>query len=408
MSLPWYTSNDLIEAVKRKISFPVSQNTFTEDDILAFANEEMSISQVPSVLMYHEEYFVVTETVPLESNKSRYSIPSRAIGMKLRDVFYQDEQGNVFEMTRVHSDDRAYFQAVTAINNAIAKFYIQGNDVVLTPAVNSGPSGSLLFVYYLRPNQLVLNDRAATIESFSNTITIDLTALVAGDTVTIDDVVFTAVSGSPSTNEFQIAGTSTLTATNLKNAINTNGVVAADNGTPSTNIVTLTYSDRQLVISTTNSTSFSIPATLIVNCDQIPAHFANGNNIDFLQTKPGHKTLALSIAIPNNGISGNSIIFNSEDVPEDVIVNDYICSEYECIIPQIPSDLHTGLAERTAARILSSIGDQAGLNNINTKIGEIDQRQSSILDNRVEGAPQKVLNRRSFLRFGKFYNRRGW
>jgi len=31
---PYYTSNDLIAAVQRKIAFPIAQNTFSNTDIL--------------------------------------------------------------------------------------------------------------------------------------------------------------------------------------------------------------------------------------------------------------------------------------------------------------------------------------------------------------------------------------
>jgi len=79
MAKPWLTSDDLIAAVKRKIALPISQITFTESDILDFANEEMAISQVPSVMSFHEEYFVTEITADLEANKSRYPIPDRAI-----------------------------------------------------------------------------------------------------------------------------------------------------------------------------------------------------------------------------------------------------------------------------------------------------------------------------------------
>jgi hypothetical protein len=111
--VPWLTSNALIESIKRKISFPVSQNTFSNTDLLAFANEEMMISQVPSVMIYHEEYFVIGVKVPLRDNVSRYPIPDRAIGMKMRDLFYEDTAtpGNLTEMTRISSEDKAYWQA---------------------------------------------------------------------------------------------------------------------------------------------------------------------------------------------------------------------------------------------------------------------------------------------------------
>ena len=49
-SKPYFTSADIVEAVKRKIAFPIDQVTFTSNAILSFVNEEMMISQVPSVL----------------------------------------------------------------------------------------------------------------------------------------------------------------------------------------------------------------------------------------------------------------------------------------------------------------------------------------------------------------------
>ena len=85
-SKPYFTSADIVEAVKRKIAFPIDQVTFTSNDILSFVNEEMMISQVPSVLQYHEEYFVFLERVPLVANRSRYPIPYRAIGMGYGDL----------------------------------------------------------------------------------------------------------------------------------------------------------------------------------------------------------------------------------------------------------------------------------------------------------------------------------
>src|SRR5271166_1732603 len=126
---PWYTSNDIIESVKRKIAFPVSQNTFTNLDILAFANEEMFISQVPTILQFHEEYFVNYVVTPLLTNLSVYPIPNRATGMKLRDLFWMDQNGNLFEMTRIEEHDKAFFQMNPGANQAIHKFYVEGNYV---------------------------------------------------------------------------------------------------------------------------------------------------------------------------------------------------------------------------------------------------------------------------------------
>lgn len=541
------TSNDLIASVKRKISFPVSQNTFTNLDILAFANEEMFIAQVPSVLLYHQEYFTTYKRVPLQTNLSRYPIPNRATGMKLRDLFWMDQNGNLFEMTRIDEHDRAFFQRNVGANQAVHKFFIQGNDVILTPGVVDSPTGSLIFVFFLRPNQLVKNDRAAIVNDFVQTITINSSLINPLDIINIGVVEnvynqvgnnliiqtsltsipignpgptpFTAVSSlggtitsivqysgsntvteittsaphqlstnqtvvisgsnsnpvadgtyvvqvvSPtsfiiplsistagtsgaftSPNQFLINASSAITAANLAAAINITDINANVSAIAAGNVITASFDNIQTTFQSLNLTGFVVPtSTLGINFQTLPTSytdqetnltdtlFVNGALIDLLQTLPGHRTYVYDVKIPNNGISGTTVTFpvSSLLVPTETVnngagppgtpisstvqlvianiqVGDYMCVANEAIIPQIPPDLHNGLAERTAARILAALGDQQGLQASMTKIQEIETRQGNILDNRSEGTPIKVVNRHSQLRYGKMgTSRRG-
>lgn len=403
---PWMTSDDIIEAVTRKISIPIYQTTVTPEDILSHANEEMFIAQVPSMLQYHEEYFVTTTEVPLENNRSNYPIPDRAIGLRLRDLFYKDTNGNFFEMTRISPDDRAFFERTAASEVSLHKFFMQGNDIVLIPTLLTNPTGSLVFVYYLRPNQLVRNDQAAIITAFTKTIVIDNATIVAGSELVIDGTIFEAVSSGPTGNQFLIGGSSTQTATSLTNIINTNGIAIADNGSPSSSTILISYQNRKSSI-TSIGTGITISITQGIEFESIPTNITDGALIDFLQTKPGHRTKGLSVKIGLNGITNNVVIgFNDSDVPSDLIVGDYICLENECIIPQIPPDLHNALAERVCARVLASIGDQAGAQMVNQKLQDIETRQGNLLDNRIEGSPQKILNKHSLLRYNSTTFRR--
>ncbi len=410
---PWMTSNDIIEAVKRKIAFPVSQNTFSEEDILRFANEEMFISQVPSVLQFHEEYFVYRVVTPLVSNISRYSIPDRAIGMRLRDLMWSDASGNFFEMTRINADDKAFFQRNIGANQAIHKFYIENNDVVLTPAVVGSTTGNLNFFIFMRPNQLVKNDRARIIQSFTQDITIaNNGAFVTGDKLTITLATQTP---QPIATDITIVvgATANDTAVNLQNAIN--GALTGSGMTASANanVVTCTSDDITASFVCLNETAVTISSQIGFNVDQSVAGLFNvGTKIDFLQTRPGHKTYVFDIRV--RAIAGTNLKVNRSDLLVDLatgfgftpqIINiqtgDYICVAGESIIPQLPPDLHNMLAEKTAARILASLGDQAGLAMANDKIKEMEYRQGSLLNDRVDGAPQKITARHSILRYQK-------
>lgn len=405
MSTPWYTSSDIISSVKRKIMIPISQNTFSDTDILAFANEEMLVSQIPAVLQFHEEYFVYSEETPLVASQNKYPIPSRAIGMRLRDIMWKDSSGNLFEMTRIDASDKAFFQRNVGANTAIHKFYLENNSVVLTPSVQSNPTGTLVFYFFMRPNMLVTTDRAATIQHFHKRVTVTNASILAGDTFSIDDLTFTAVSGSPSTNEFQIGASSIATATNLAAAINTNGTYSASSGSPSTNVVELTLDSFDHDFTSTGS-GLSIVSGGSIHFDSIPSNIVNSSKIDFLQTLPGHKIIDYSVQLGAAAISTDVITFNEGEIPLELVVGDYICLENECIIPQIPTDLHSGLAERTAARILAALGDQQGLAMANQKIAELAVKEGMLVDDRVEGAPKKINARHSILRYTKMGTKR--
>lgn len=418
MATPYYTSTDLLNAVKRKISFPISQNTFSDVDLLAFANEEMMISQVPSVMIYHQEYFVAYEKVPLRQNVARYPIPDRAIGQRLRDVFWSDNQiqigsdyGNLFDMTRISPEDKAYFQRTSATNNSVEKYFLEGNDVVITPFSSSQPTGFLIMFYFLRPNQLVTMDRAAFISNFQQLLTItDNTNITPGvSVVSINDIIFTPVTGSPATPyEFHIGTTEAETCTNLCTAINALGLdFTASN--LNTNIATIVCNVKLQFSLVQNqdgsSVCYSIPTTQILGCNAtIPQNIINGALIDFLETRSGHKTKGMNVKVPANGVSGTQLIFNTTDIPDNLVSGDYVCLAQECVIPQIPDDLHTVLAERTCSRILAAIGDTAGLQVTAAKIQEMEGKQGTVLDNRSEGSLIKVFNKNSLLRLGKNSN----
>ncbi len=310
----YYTTNTLIDSVKRRAMIPEGQQTFQEEDFLAFANEEMDLGIIPHVLSFHEEYFVYTELVTILPNTSRYAIPSRAVGNKLREISYQDSSGNLFEMTRIKVDDLPSYQN-NVIQNSFTLFYVEGSDIVLVPEAGSNPSGYLRFSYYLRPNEIVSEDRVAIITNI-NTVT---------------------------------------------------GEISVD----------------------------SIPDNIIVS-----------ETLDLIQTKSPHKTLALDITSLSVDNITNTITLDLEDIPTNLAVGDQIALSGETIVPQIPSDLHSMLSQRIATRCLEALGDVQGLGTANAKLAEMEQKTGMVIDDRVEGAPLKVVNKHSTLKRQKLYWRR--
>lgn len=307
----YYTSDELISSIKRRAMIPSNQNTFSDSDFLAFADEEMNIGLVPSVVQMHEDYFLYTQDIPIDPSKKKYTIPYRAIGNKLREVSYLDAQGNVYEMTRIGVGDLPFYNSPYTYNRAYA-FYISNNEICLVPDTLTLSPGTFLRVsYYIRPNSLVLLEKVAVISSI-NTLT----------------------------GEIQVSN--------------------------------------------------------------LPSDFSTNTLLDFIQVKSPHKTLNFDISPVSINSTSKIITFNVNDIPQNLSIGDHIALAEECAIPQVPSDLHVVLAHRVAARCLEALGDIEGLQAANQKLAEMEQKTQNLIDNRVEDAPQKIVNRHSILRRGTY------
>lgn len=443
---PYYTTSQLLVSIKNRIGFPFSQNTLTENDVIQMMNEELQINAVPAIKELHEEYFVYKcPPTPLVSGISRYPIPSRAMGMSVRDINWSDTSGNFFKLTRIAPEEKSFFQQNVGSNQAIGKYYLEGNEIVITPQVQTGATGSLNFFIYLRPNYLVKDNRAATILEFQNRTTVNNASLIPGDTLTIITgnqtpspvkTILTAVNNTPSLpNQFEIGGTNTVTAVNIKNTINAlslEGVTATNSGEK----VIISYEDISSTFQS-NSTGLNVDNTYIyvkfdgnfapnytdIETDKTTSLYVPNSKIDFLQTDPGHRTYIYDIKIREvldvvDKVSGvgkfkvsdlKTYLNNSSGGVQQfspIKVGDYVCLANECIIPQIPPELHSALAERTAARILSAIGDKEGLAISQAKIAELDKQQASLIGQRVDSSVPKVFNQFSLLRLGKRGRRR--
>lgn len=398
MVKPFFTSNRLIEAVKRSMSMPISQITFSDEDILAFATEELFLSQMPSILQYHEEYFVYQQKIPLKPSQSRYPIPNRAIGMKLRDLYYVDNTGNLIEMSRINPDDESFFQSDSNSNPTPIHYKIENNSIVIIPEVTQSVYGDLLFSYYLRPNSLVKDEKAAICSAFSKNITIN-SLPAAGEKISIAGETFEAGV------DYVVGANTSITASNLGAAIL--GSIEDITVNVAGSIVTVRYLERGIKFINVDAPDINIQSTITINCPAVPEEIVEGSTVDILQEDGGHNTYKIDVKLALGSVSPTSITLKETDLDQDFVVGDYICPQYACIIPQIPTDLHILLAERTAARVMQSLGDRDGLQESQKKIMDYEARQSVLIDSRVEGSPQKVFNRHSLLMYGKQFSGRG-
>lgn len=304
----YYTSEQLIESVKRRINTPTNQNTFSDANILAFADEELSLAIIPAIMSLHEDYLLFSQDFPLQSNTTEYQIPYRAVGNKLYDLQFIDTNGNVFYMSRASLGDQPSFNGGYVANSAYS-YYVKSNKIGILPAITGGVTGSLRFIYFIRTNSLVPTAEVGIINNINLT-------------------------------------TGEITVNNLPSTFNTN------------------------------------------------------SPCDFYKHQSPHNILGIDVSPISVNPSSNTIVFNPDDIPADLIVGDHVALAEQCAIPQIPSDLHVYLAQKTAERILEAQGDMEGLNAARQKSAEMEVRAGTIIDNRVDESPTKLVNRRGILKSG--------
>lgn len=218
MTIP-LTTNGLIDSIKRKGSIPTSQETFQDQDFIDLINEEFSMYILPTILRLHQEFYAYSdESDTLVTTTKRYRIPYRAIGNKLRDLHSKTSSGQLTKLIQISADDRSlnndYYN-----NPSSNLYYLEGDEIVFVDALSL--SGTLVKSYYLRPNELVAESRAATITAINTTtgeVTVDTIPshfYTAGTTTSATDIDFIGAKSPNIIKSFDISPTTVDSSTNI-------------------------------------------------------------------------------------------------------------------------------------------------------------------------------------------------
>lgn len=159
-----YTSDELVSSIKIRARVPTSQRTFTEAQIRKLCDEEIGIGLVPKILAVRENYFLKSYETAVTSGVSEYRIPSRAIGVKLRDIQIRDSSGNVSQVNQIAYEERGYY-VNNGNNGNLPVYYIQNNSVVLVPTPSTSNQYTLELPYFIRPSSLVAVSACGLISS---------------------------------------------------------------------------------------------------------------------------------------------------------------------------------------------------------------------------------------------------
>lgn len=128
-------------------------------------------------------------------------------------------------------------------------------------------------------------------------------------------------------------------------------------------------------------------------CSSIPSTYLTSEVYDFVKAKSPHNILDIDIPVISINSTTKTITLDPEDIPDDLEVGDHVPLAGQSMIPNAPTEMHVVLAQRVAQRVMEALGDTEGLNNATIKVNEMENKMSTMMNSRVEGAPRKVVNR---------------
>ena len=154
-----YTTQILLDRVAVKAAIPEGQETYTPEELLDLANQEILSTILPEILRTREDYYLTSEIIETSDSVGLYDMPERAIAGKVNDVQLVDDSNRVIRsLPRITTA-----QIKDTDSGEVRAFYFQGAYIGLHPAPSSPQK--LKVSYYARPSALVLPEKAYEILS---------------------------------------------------------------------------------------------------------------------------------------------------------------------------------------------------------------------------------------------------
>lgn len=377
----------LIKSIKRRGFIPESQETFTAEDFLEIATEKININLMADLMDARGDYLVYSEDFALNSDVPRYAIPSRAHGNKLREasiVNASDE--TVRELSQIEIDELADYKNT---NNRTDTFYIQNNELVLLNN-NVQPDTFLRMYFYMRPNKLVVENRAATVTQVGTSTEVDT---VSPKTGTISDI---ALTGAITSATHRLSSGDKIIITGSDSTPSIDGTQTVTVISPDTFTIGVTITGAGTV------GSWSLAADVVVLPSAIfPKHFTSDISYDVVSASSPNKIRLYDLTPNSINNATKTITFRTTDVAVSgtvqISADDYITKAEETIVPNIPTEYHPLLAQMVGVACMEGMADEQQTKRATATLLDMEKKILKIVSNRVEGAPKKIKNRHGTL-----------
>jgi hypothetical protein len=148
------TATGLISSVRRNAALgPNATTSFpTDEDILAWMNEEMTNRIVTMLMRPREERFVEYYEFTTTSGEAEYGIPSASLWDDTRDV-QAFVSNNWASLPRIMPETASFYLSSSQTSPQATAYYLRGNNIVLNPVPSAAQR--VRIKYFNRPGYIV-------------------------------------------------------------------------------------------------------------------------------------------------------------------------------------------------------------------------------------------------------------
>ena len=319
-----YTTDDLLNAVKRDSLLASAQSVFTDAQLLAIGDDQVLEHLAPLLVRVNENYYLETHDQVLKSGVSGYALPKYAMWNAAYMVALVDSDGYVVDLDRISAGDLEYRHAPTS--GQPRQFYFDHDRIVLNPAPDStSVSEYVLRTWiYRRPNRMVATSSAAVVSS------------VAAATGVIT---------------YTAAKPSTFTATSSHDAFSARSpfrrVATGMTATASPSGTTHTFPGPRTLGYTSLSSPFTVGQTVTGGTSAATGVIADISRTTLTLTGvSGTFQNAETITDTGGGsATTNTTLTNGLTDTDGIAPGDYVCVQDETVYPPVPIELHPYLKD---------------------------------------------------------------
>ncbi len=140
-----------------------------------------------------------------------------------------------------------------------------------------------------------------------------------------------------------------------------------------------------------------------ITLNAIPSTYNTAQTFDFVNYNSPNNIISIDVPVTSINSVTRTVIVSPSNIPDELKVGDFMPLSGETSVPNIPTELHSILAQRVGIRIIEALGGETSKEK--DKLSEMEAKLGLLLDNRVDGSPIIQVNKSSQSLLGNRFRR---